>query len=88
MALYNDENNFGLLRELALKLRRRNAEQTVAFRDVFKAHEGLLQLNAKLTQQTVDQDKVNLLDNALEQAADLHTFRVVERTKVFENRHL
>ncbi|CAM9264942.1 unnamed protein product [Ascophyllum nodosum] len=57
MALYNDENNFGLLRELALKLRRRNAEQTVAFRDVFKAHEGLLQLNAKLRQQTVDQDK-------------------------------
>lgn len=49
-----------LLRHLTKKLRRRNAEQTVAFKDVFMAHEGLLQLNAKLKQQTLEQDKVDI----------------------------
>lgn len=55
------DSNTELLRELATKLRRRNAEQTVAFRDVFMAHEGLLQLNAKLRQQTLEQDKVEMI---------------------------
>lgn len=46
-----------LLRGLARKLRRRNVEQTWAFKDVFAANQGLLNLNEKLRQQTLDQDK-------------------------------
>lgn len=49
-----------LLEDLARKLRRRNVEQTWAFKDVFAAHQGLLHLNEKLRQQTLDQDKVSV----------------------------
>lgn len=50
-----------LFRGLAAQLRQRNAEQTWAFKDVFTSHEGLLRLNEKLRQQTLDQDKVGAL---------------------------
>lgn len=60
MGSLDKDDNTELLRELTKKLRRRNVEQTVAFRDVFMAHEGLLQLNAKLRQQTLEQDKVDI----------------------------
>lgn len=52
------ERHAGLLRDLASKLRCRNLEQTVAFKDAFNAHQGLLNLTEKLRQQTLDQDKV------------------------------
>lgn len=48
-----------LLQSLLGKLRVRNAEQTLAFKDVFKSHQGLLTLNEMLRQQTLDQDKVD-----------------------------
>lgn len=47
-----------LLRALLFQLKVRNAEETWAFKDVFNSHRGLLTLNEKLMQQTVDQDKV------------------------------
>ena len=46
-----------LLQSLASKLRHRNAEIS-AFKDVFTAHQGLLHINEKLRQQTLQQDKV------------------------------
>lgn len=56
------ERHAELLRGLASKLRGRNLEQTAAFKDVFYAHQGLLNLNVKLRQQTLDQDKVGRPD--------------------------
>lgn len=52
------ERHAKLLRSLASKLRHRNSEQSSAFKDVFSAHQGLLHLNEKLRQQTLQQDKV------------------------------
>lgn len=52
------ERHAKLLRSLASKLRHRNSEQSSAFKDVFTAHQGLLHLNEKLRQQTLQQDKV------------------------------
>ena len=52
------ERHAKLLRSLASKLRHRNSEQSSAFKDVFNAHQGLLHLNEKLRQQTLQQDKV------------------------------
>lgn len=50
--------HMALLHTLASKLRRRNLSQTVAFKDVYAAHQGVIYLNEKLRQQTLDQDKV------------------------------
>lgn len=58
-----DGGHAELLRGLASKLRRRNLEQTTAFKDAFIAHQGLLNLNEKLRQQTLDQDKVGRRDS-------------------------
>lgn len=53
-----EDGHMDLLRGLAAQLRHRNAQQSWAFKDVFNAHQGLLGLNEKLRQQTLDQDKV------------------------------
>ncbi|CBN80137.1 conserved unknown protein [Ectocarpus siliculosus] len=52
-----DSRHKGLLRSLASKLARRNLEESVPFKDVFLAHQGLLHINEKLTQQMLQQDK-------------------------------
>lgn len=52
------ERNAKLLRSLSSKLRHRNEEQCSAFKDVFISHQGLLLINEKLRQQTLQQDKV------------------------------
>lgn len=46
-----------LLQSLVSKLRDRNAE-ILPFKDVFISHQGLLHINEKLRQQTLQQDKV------------------------------
>lgn len=53
-----DSRHKELLRSLASKLARRNLEESVPFKDVFLAHQGLLHINEKLTQQMLQQDKV------------------------------
>ncbi|CAN0227374.1 unnamed protein product [Pylaiella littoralis] len=51
------DNHAKLLRSLAWKLRCRNLQQSSAFKDVYSAHGGLLHINEKLRQQTLQQDK-------------------------------
>lgn len=58
------ERHANLLRSLASKLRHRNSEQSSAFKDVFTAHQGLLHINEKLRQQTLQQDKVRRVGSA------------------------
>lgn len=55
----DDTQNVELLEGLLRQLRARNLEQTWPFKDVFNSHQGLLTLNEKLRQQTLDQDKVS-----------------------------
>lgn len=69
--MVTDEGHAELLRGLASKLRRRNLEQTAAFKDAFIAHQGLLNLNEKLRQQTLDQDKVGRRDSNITCASEV-----------------
>lgn len=58
VAAVGSDSHAKLLRNLAWKLRCRNLQQSSAFKDVFSAHSGLLHINEKLRQQTLQQDKV------------------------------
>lgn len=75
-----------LLLGLASQLRRRNVEQSVAFKDVFNAHQGLLHVNEKLRQQTLEQDKVTHESRCADGPLSLHSHKVQRGLHLHERR--